>query len=235
MLCDDRPMWLRRLLASRRDRRSPLFTKEMLRQNVKAAARHGVESVCHPQDFIYNFIVTLPDFRTVGAAVDYYFDDGARSAKTLENLLAELHIEHRPIRLLEFASGYGCVTRHLKRYPAFSLVSCDIHPQAIEFLTRKLGVRAVMSAHTPEELSLGEAFDVVCALSFFSHMPRTTWGRWLRVLFSQVRPGGYLIFTTLGLASVGRFRNPEIPPDGFWFTTWSSKRTSIRPSTGRRS
>ena len=210
-------MGLRSWLASRRERRLQLFTKEMLRHNVKAAQRHGVESECHPQDFIYDFVIRHPEFRKTRKAVDYYFNDGARSAGKLANVLTELQVTSQPIRLLEFASGYGCVTRHLKKNPDLSIVACDIHQQAIDFLTTKLGVHAVMSAHAPEELSLGESFDAVFALSFFSHMPKATWGRWVRALFSHVRRGGYLMFTTHGLESRGLYHNPQMPPDGFWF------------------
>lgn len=216
-------MLMQRTLERWRNRRFQLFTKEMLRHNVAAARRHGVEPVCHPQDFIYKFVVTHPGFKEIGAAVDYYFDDGARSAQKLADLLKELQVARRPIRLLEFASGYGCVSRHLKKNGDLSIVACDIHPQAIEFLTNKLGVRAVMSAHQPEGLSLGELFDAVFALSFFSHMPRATWGQWVRALFSQVKPGGYLIFTTHGMASRQWHQNPEMPPDGFWFTPSSEQ------------
>jgi len=216
------PMWLRGVFG-RPHQESALFTKAMLRHNRVAAKRHGVESACHPQDLIYEFVIRHPEFRSVGPAVDYYFDDGARSADKLSRLLAELPLEHRPIRLLEFASGYGCVTRHLKKQPDLAMLACDIHPQAIDFLRRQLGVRAVMSAHTPEELSLGETFDAVFALSFFSHMPRATWGRWVRALFSHVAPGGFLIFTTHGLGSRELHQNPDIPSDGFWFTAISEQ------------
>jgi len=217
-------MLMRRLSAWWQDRPFRLFTREMLQQNIEAARRHGVESVCHPDDFIYEFIIRHPGFGGIRKSADYYFNDGARSADKLADLLAELHVDRRPIRLLEFASGYGCVTRHLKKNPALSLVACDIHPQAIEFLKTRLGVRAHLSAHSPEDLSLDESFDVVFALSFFSHMPRATWGRWLQVLFSHVSPGGHLIFTTHGLTSLASHHNPEIPPDGFWFVADSEQR-----------
>jgi hypothetical protein len=75
----------------------------------------------------------------------------------------------------------------------------------------------MMSAHAPEDLALQGKFDVVFALSFFSHMPKTTFGRWIKALFAQLRAQGYLIFTTHGLASRKEFGNPEIPSDGFLF------------------
>jgi SAM-dependent methyltransferase len=38
-----------------------------------------------------------------------------------------------------------------------------------------------------------------------------------------LKPGGYLIFTTHGLASRKEFNNPEIPADGFWFLQGSEQ------------
>ena len=195
----------------------------MLECNVEAAQRHDVAAACHAQDFIYEYVMKHPGFAGTRPAVDYYFDDGARSAAKFSEIVSQFDIQERPIHLLEFASGYGCVTRHLKKNPAFSLVACDIHEQAIEFLGTQLGVRSVMSAHVPEQLSLGEKFDVIFALSFFSHMPRSTFGRWLTALFSHLDSPGYLVFTTHGLASRKQHGNPEIPADGFFFTAMSEQ------------
>ena len=85
-----------------------------------------------------------------------------------------------PFKLLEFASGYGCVTRHIKKNPDYDVVSCDIHPQAVDFLRSRIDVKAIQSMHVPEEFAPVDKFDVVFALSFFSHMPKSSFGRWLR-------------------------------------------------------
>ena len=214
------------------NRRTRLFTDEMLRCNSEAAQRHGVEAACHPADFIYEFVVRHPSFSSIKQAVDYYFDDGARSAAKFEAIVRGLAFPGHPLHILEFASGYGCVTRHLKRNQAWSLVACDIHSEAVEFLRNKLGVRALMSVHAPEDLSLDEKFDVIFALSFFSHMPRVTWGRWVKALFHHLKCPGYLVFTTHGLASRKAHGDPEIPIDGFWFTEMSEQHDLSRTEYG---
>lgn len=105
-----------------------------------------------------------------------------------------------------------------------SLHCCDIHPQAVAFLQKEIGVNALLSAREPEKLVLPMPFDVVFALSFFSHMPGTTWARWLVRLSEAVKPGGILLFTTHGLASRQYLGNPAIPPDGFWFASVSEQK-----------
>jgi hypothetical protein len=67
-------------------------------------------------------------------------------------------------------------------------------------------------------------FDVVFALSFFSHMPITTWARWLVRLCQVAKPGGIILFTTQGNASRRFFGNPELPEMGFWFASTSEQK-----------
>jgi hypothetical protein len=116
------------------------------------------------------------------------------------------------------------VSRHLKRYPQFDLVCCDIHANAIEFLKDQIGVKTLLSASVPEEFSALERYDVVFALSFFSHMPKSTFGRWLLALYSALKTPGYLVFTTHGLACVMDAGIAEMPPDGFFFAPVSEQK-----------
>lgn len=192
----------------------------------QAAARFNVAAATHPEDMIYKFIIENRSFTRTTDAINYYYSVGNESANNLVAILRSLGVEPRDLSLLEFASGYGCVSRHLaKMKEQFRLVSSDIHPQALKFMHDSLGIeRVVASAHDPKQFQCGEQFDVVFALSFFSHMPKSTWGRWLRALFEHVRPGGYLIFTTQGLASAQYLGNPTVPADGFWFSPTSEQK-----------
>jgi hypothetical protein len=203
-----------------------VVTEEMLCLNQVAAEKNGVESLVHPQDLIYFWCCTHPSF-TLEAAINYYFWDGGRSADKLAKVIAGLDFEQdRRVKLLEFASGYGCVSRHLKKNPKLELVSCDIHPAAVEFLADRIGVRSLQSAHVPEQFSPPEKYDIVFALSFFSHMPKSTFGRWVKALYSAVQAPGYLIFTTHGVESL-QYMNltpKDIPADGFWFSAHSEQK-----------
>jgi hypothetical protein len=110
------------------------------------------------------------------------------------------------------------VTRHLPgTLSDADIVSCDIHDQAVAFIRDELHMNAITSQPIPEQLALGAQFDVVFALSFFSHLPEETFERWLKTLFAAVREGGLLVFTTHGLASRSSFGEIEIPDSGFWF------------------
>ena len=188
--------------------------------------RVGVTPAIHPKDFIYWFCATHP-LKTTESGIDLYFENSGVSAGMVADLAASLgYTNDQKVKLLEFASGYGCVTRHLTKNPWFDLVSCDIHPSALEFLTNELGVKSLASASIPEQFSAPEKFDMVFALSFFSHMPKSSFGRWLKALFSVLKAPGYLAFTTHGYKSCAGLKvtPEEIPADGFWFRADSEQK-----------
>jgi hypothetical protein len=196
-------------------------TLDEYRSVCEEAAHHvGVIAEVHPEDFMFRFLIDNPLFPSKSDAIAYYFNDGAKSAQRLARLVAEVcDLADRPIDLLEFASGFGCVTRHLKAaMPSARAVSCDIHPNAISFLRERLGAEAMQSAAVPEALNPGRRFDVVFALSFFSHMPKTSFGRWLQKLASLVKRQGFLMFTTHGVVSRDKHLTKcHLDSEGFFF------------------
>jgi 2-polyprenyl-3-methyl-5-hydroxy-6-metoxy-1,4-benzoquinol methylase len=187
------------------------------------AKRFNVSSDIHPNDFIFQFVFDNPTFPTKESAIEYYFNNGLDSTQKLSNILLSTcgFSGKENIRLLEFASGYGCVTRHIKNViPFCSITACDIHNEAINFVQQKMGAEVILSTSNPENLRINQKFDVVFALSFFSHMPKTTSSRWMRQLASFIKPGGYLIFTTHGLKSrkfLSPYESLQFDSDGFYF------------------
>jgi SAM-dependent methyltransferase len=187
------------------------------------ADRFGVRSDLHPEDMIFRFVATHASFPDDYQAIQYYFADGKKSAERLRSLLARWLPERNGGRLLEFASGYGCVTRHFLApgLPGWEITCADIHKEAVLFL-QQLGARAVPSSSIPENLRL-QPFDAVFALSFFSHMPDATFARWLKSLYEAVLPGGLLIFTTHGYQSLRHLGDPAFNRQGYWFKSESEQ------------
>ncbi len=183
------------------------------------AREFGVVGAVHPEDMIFQFCLNHDCFGTSEEAVKYYFWQGCESARKLAHLVAEYFPgDDGALELLEFASGYGAVTRHLRKIlPAVKVTACDIHEKAVAFIREVLATDAELSSHDPESLSLPKKYDVVFALSFFSHMPEKTWQRWLLSLADQVKDDGLLIFTTHGEVSRKHFNYPAIGENGFWF------------------
>ena len=179
----------------------------------------GVSPEIHPDDFIFKFVlgsVGHPKLPTIRECIKYYFEDGRKSADQFLRLIRNNRVRV-PANVLEFAAGYGCVTRHLLRASDTNLCACDIHAKAVEFLRDRLFTNALISTSIPEDLTFPMLYDVVFALSFFSHMPIETWERWLRRLSSFTRIGGLFIFTTHGYKSLDHIDDVNIPDTGFWF------------------
>jgi SAM-dependent methyltransferase len=163
-------------------------------------------------------------------AVEHYLLHGRQTTELFCELVAEYGGARGPATLLEFASGYGCVTRFLiDACPNTDITCCDIHPAAVAFLQSEFGVDAVLSNKSPEQVSIDRTFDVVFVVSLFSHLPKATWTRWLRSISRCVAKGGLLIFTTHGYTSASaNFASAEINDEGYWFHP-ASEQADIDP------
>ncbi len=94
----------------------------------EAAARFQVTPEVHPDDFVFQFILNRFSSKLVATA--RYFEVGHWSATRFDELVTRFSsVERRPLEVLEFAAGYGCATRHLKKMENYKIYSCDIHPQ----------------------------------------------------------------------------------------------------------
>ena len=98
-------------------------------------------------------------------------------------------------------------------------------PDAVHFATQTFGVQGLMSASVPEEVQWPQRYSLVFVLSLFSHLPRSTWARWLKVLWDAVEPGGLLVFTTHGVKAAA-FDHVTLDEEGYFFAP-SSESTAI--------
>lgn len=187
----------------------------------REAEKLGASPAVHSEDLIFQFLLDHPNFQSkADKAIAYYFQTGFDSTQKLNTILKTIcrFDGAQRIQLLEFASGYGCVTRHIKNVIPFAdTTSCDIHPQAMQFIDENFNTATVLSTAQPEDLILEQKYDAVFALSFFSHMPKTSFSRWLKQLASFLKPGGYLIFTTHGIESTTALQVSEFDAEGFYF------------------
>jgi SAM-dependent methyltransferase len=173
---------------------------------VMEAARFGVSEELHPADQLLRYL-TREKARSEGGAASHYFFKGANDSGKIKRLANRLGLP-RDAHVLEFAAGYGRVTRHLVREIApRTLVASDIHPEAIPFL-RRMGCEAFQSCATPEDLECTRRFDFIFVLSLFSHLPDALFARWLTALRKLLKPAGYLMFTTHGHAAMAKV--PEL-------------------------
>ena len=126
-----------------------------------------------------------------------YFVNGIEQYEAIRRL-ARTRWPDRPQAgaLLDFASGYGRLTRFLVHDPiAASHTVSDILADAMEFQAQRFGVKTILSAREPEEFRAEGAYDLIFVASLFTHLPPQTFGRWLERLAALLTADGLLIFS----------------------------------------
>jgi hypothetical protein len=206
---------------------------------VDKAKTLGICSSIHNNDFLFDFVLQRCN-GNLERAIEKYYESGRNSAaqvrlwvsnyrKSLELIHQRTHTQESswsPRDILDFASGYGAAAGHLPhQFPNAKIQTCDIHSDAVAFNANVLKLESYQSSVTPEAVELPPQ-DVIICLSFFSHMPKTTFSRWLNKLFSHLSPQGVLIFTAHGHVShtCGGVKDIEIDQEGFGFKEKSEQR-----------
>jgi SAM-dependent methyltransferase len=157
-----------------------------------------------------------------------YFRSGLGAWRVVQHLLRWRFGARRDLRILDFAAGWGRVTRFMARdRPPASLWVGEIDPAALAFQRARFGVHGVPSSSRPEELAVEGRFDAVVAASLFSHLPPPTFEPWLARLWSLVAPGGLLAFSVHDEAVMLPGR--AMPAAGIYF-----EEVSESPSLDRR-
>jgi SAM-dependent methyltransferase len=203
-----------------------LYQQRQLSHSI--ATRMNVESEIDPDDMLFDFLVRAVFPTDHPRAIEAYFNGGADCAERFAGLCRE-HLKSEPGTILEFASGYGRVTRHVKKlFPNASWICGDVHQRAVDFSRHKLGLDAFLSPTRPNDWTVTRTFEVVFALSFFSHMPNVSFGAWLHRLLETVSPDGILIFTTHGAVSLRNMKagglNAVFDDTGFFWDSHSDQR-----------
>jgi SAM-dependent methyltransferase len=154
----------------------------------------------HASDEMYLYERSIP-YRSPEAAAIGYFATGRQIFRTIREIVEWRFGEfHRVGAFLDFASGYGRVTRFLVRAMAPQrIVVAEVDAAAVRFQEKTFGVRGVVSHTEPERLRLERSFDMVFAASFFSHLPERSFAPWLSRLRTAVKPGGLLAFSVHGM------------------------------------
>lgn len=136
-----------------------------------------------------------------------YFRSGASIADSLGQVLRwRFGSLERMGKILDFASGYGRVTRFLVRdVPPERVWVADVYADGVRFQEERLGVHGLVSTIRPEDFVCAERFDAILVTSLFTHLPEERFVAWLRVLLGLLAPGGMLVFST---------HSPEVLPRG---------------------
>ncbi|MEA2564359.1 MAG: hypothetical protein QOH06_5863 [Acidobacteriota bacterium] len=179
-------------LAYRPDETSP-FVRAFL--DDRGLESSGVDLAIDDRDEMLGFLVDGMEGDR-DKALFAYFRSGLSIADALLQVLRWRYPEGIG-NVLDFASGYGRITRFLVReIEPESLWVADVYEGGVRFQEERFGVHGVVSTVRPEDLDLGETFDAILVTSLFTHLPEERFLAWLRVLFGRLNPGGVLAFST---------------------------------------
>lgn len=143
-----------------------------------------------------------------GAAAAYY-DDHAGPQRQAAALVADLAQRQRPdgvARILEIGCGTGLLTRDIQaRWPGVELVVTDLSPGMLDVAASRGLVAATFLEMDGEAPSFdGPWFDLILSSLAFQWFDDLA-GAVAR-LAGLLRPGGSLIFSTMGQGSFARWR-----------------------------
>lgn len=189
----------------------PLLAAYLHLQTGDAAA---IDTTIHPNDEML-----FPGGDVDGQDPDnvrtLYFRNGFEMARTIEQIVRwRFGGFDRVASLMDFASGYGRLTRFLlQKLPHERITVSDILAEGVEFQQQQFGVHGIVSATNPADFVCDRRFDVIFAASLFTHLPENTFRAWLDRLASLLNPGGVLIFTTHSVETFD-WSTGEPPGDG---------------------
>lgn len=108
---------------------------------------------------------------------------------------------------LDFGCGCGRISRFVGRSPAVErLHGVDVDAALVAWAGARLpGSFATMGPEPPLEFET-ESFDLVYAISIFTHYTEREQFRWLEELSRILKPGGLLIATTISPLQAGGFQ-----------------------------
>ncbi|MGH9824326.1 MAG: class I SAM-dependent methyltransferase [Blastocatellia bacterium] len=204
---------------------SELITPEMQRRLQEIEDYLKISVALHREDLLFKFYLQ----QSPGVAgVNHYFASGAADAQKAAETLKLLLRDVQQPKVLEFAAGFGRVSRHMpSRAPGLDLTVSDVHGAAVQFAKEILGLHAFKSEPLPNQAVIEhDRYDFIFTLSFFSHIPDSSFGDWLLLLYAALRPGGFLLFTTHGEASMKKYEhlaNLYNPKAGFGYTVTSDQ------------
>jgi SAM-dependent methyltransferase len=150
-------------------------------------------------------------FATTTRNLDWYLTSGSQTAAAISEVLQDVG---RPIetlrRVLDFGCGCGRVLRQWHAIVGPEFHGSDYNVESTEWVAANLPhVKAAHNQLEPPLLFDSGYFDLIYAISVFTHWPKNLQFAWLRELHRVLAPGGLLLLT-LDSDNLRRLRGGEL-------------------------
>jgi SAM-dependent methyltransferase len=153
-----------------------------------------------PPELIQTEALMHADQLDNAAKPESYFGSGRRVAWTIFSILQECAADVTAMQsVLEFGCGSARILRHFLHIEGLRLAGTDANPTPIEWDRKNLpGIEFGNNGLQPPLQYKDRAFDLIYAISVFTHIPLEWQSAWLEELRRVLRPGGYLLCTVHG-------------------------------------
>lgn len=129
-----------------------------------------------------------------------FLTDGRGTAEGVLDVLRGSGVEiDSSKRVLDFGCGCGRVLRHLHGMTGAQFYGSDYNPELIAWCRRNLRFGQFdVNGVSPPLAYDKEQFDLIYALSVFTHLPEDLQSAWMSELARLLKPGGHLLMTAQG-------------------------------------
>jgi SAM-dependent methyltransferase len=130
----------------------------------------------------------------------YFLQSGEHHAELIRELLREQGSSVEDVgALLDWGCGCGRILRHWAGLEATRVCGCDINPKMVEWCDTNLPFAEVVRNELSPPVAFPDgSFGLVYALSVITHLPEDLQHAWIAECRRLLRPGGFLLFSTLG-------------------------------------
>jgi SAM-dependent methyltransferase len=130
--------------------------------------------------------------------LDHYFSVGADALRLIVDALLS-NLREPPRLILDFPSGSGRVTRHLRSFfPHAAIVACDLYENHVEFCKNNFATGGVISCENLKELQFDDQFDLIFCGSLLTHFPADLFEAGLGLISRSLSPSGMALITLHG-------------------------------------
>ena len=147
----------------------------------------------------------------------FFLQSGERQAGLVRELLRQDGSAIDELEaILDWGCGCGRILRHWSGLQRTRVFGCDIDPRMVEWCAKHLRFADVtVNELTPPLPYDGSSFELVYAFSVFTHLSEELQHAWMRECSRVLRPGGYLLMSTLGEYYVARKRLTKSERESF--------------------
>lgn len=145
------------------------------------------------------------------AGISWFLEGGRRGAESIVEILERNGARFADLRaILDFGCGCGRVIRHFSSAAGTKFYGADYNPEMVAWCERHLPFAKFTSNGLGPPLPFpSKKFDLVYALSVFTHLSEELQFRWMEDLSRVLKPGGFLLLTTHGESYLGHFSDEE--------------------------